>query len=214
MPILTVLEQYQQGMYVLVDKGAWAVISGLSIGAHCQFSWTSSRRRTVCLLEGYLCMHGAPHLESLCLMQCDTYAAHAPGAHPFHPCTAQLPVPQLVRLLSAIPSLAHLDLKGPSPAFPDPPRPGPMPPPPPRAPVLHLWTSTPLPHHMCIPLHLRTGCPLQPPHLLMPHVRLCACHAPGARQCGPCSAREATALLLVHIFAPLARRRKPCSTCD
>ncbi|KAJ7821950.1 hypothetical protein B0H14DRAFT_3732883 [Mycena olivaceomarginata] len=57
----------------------------------------------LCPLAGYLCTHGAPHLESLCLMRCDACAAHAPGALPLHPHVAQLSFPQLVRLFSTAP---------------------------------------------------------------------------------------------------------------
>ncbi|KAJ7848135.1 hypothetical protein B0H14DRAFT_3867288 [Mycena olivaceomarginata] len=103
-----VFEQYRQDMCVLVDKDLVALMH-------------------LCPLAGYLRTHGAPHLESLCLMWCDACAAHAPGALPLHPHVAQLSVPQLMRLLSTAPSLARLVLNGSNPTLPDPPDSAPTP---------------------------------------------------------------------------------------
>ncbi|KAJ7715282.1 hypothetical protein B0H14DRAFT_3901589 [Mycena olivaceomarginata] len=90
-------------MCVLVDKGACTVIFWALYCHSLSVLVDLVTLMHLCPLAGYLCTHGAPHLESLCLMRCDACAAHAPGALPLHPHVAQLSVPQLVRLLSTSP---------------------------------------------------------------------------------------------------------------
>jgi hypothetical protein len=94
-------------MCVLVDKGACAVIFWALYCRSLSVLADLVALMHLCPLAGYLRTHGAPHLESLCLMRCDACAAHTPGALPLHPHVAQLSVPQLVRLLSTAPSLAR-----------------------------------------------------------------------------------------------------------
>lgn len=58
-------------------------------------------------LEVYLSTYGAPHLESLRLMRCDAYAAHAPIAEPEHAFLSSIAKGGWM-----LPSLRHLTLRG------------------------------------------------------------------------------------------------------